>query len=230
MMEPQSISTSETVERFEPLSSTPTAQPLPPLLALPLELRYLIFKNLLWTQHLIIISDNPIYKRKQGLLAGLQSTTHQLEDEIDAWLWSDACTDGLLSRDLQKFPDDPSQILDYHLDMPSLGAWNRYATTVILEENPGDVEVMAPPLDNSNWVDIYLHHSRRDPKKHYLLGIPNKNPNIAKRVYFTEELKKPLMAVRRENFRILHQGRGEIDRYLEYDESGEIPRLKTMSF
>lgn len=54
------------------------------------------------------------------------------------------------------------------------------------------------------------------------------NPDITKRLYFTEEMKEDLMAVKRleDGDKILLRGWEEVDQYLRYDESGELPRLQ----
>lgn len=110
-MEQLPLSPVEIAEPWEPLSSAGTAEPLLPLLTILAELRYLIFKRLLWTQHLITHSANPTYKRNQGRLTRLQNINHQLRDEIHDWLWGATGTVGLLSRDCIRFLTIPARFL-----------------------------------------------------------------------------------------------------------------------
>ena len=134
----------------------------------------------------------------------------------------------MLCGSINKSPKDQSRTFDYHHEMQSLAVWNRYTMTVVLDEQTVDIEVTAPPFHNGNSVDIVHHFCRRNPENHHLRKRVYHNPDNTKRLYFAKEMKEHLMVVKRLEYgdKIVLPEWEEVDQYLRYNESGELPRFQ----
>lgn len=128
-------------------------------LSLPVEIRYSIYDYLLWSPHLVIVSDNPSYSRNQGIHTALSRTSRKLREEIRDFLWN-----GVLRKEWEKkqwwdrlASGRDIETIWYCDNIPSLrplGVCNASTTTVVREFCPGKATVMSPPLKVKDLKDI----------------------------------------------------------------------------
>jgi len=128
-------------------------------LNLPVEIRYSIYHYLLWSPHLVIVSDNPSCSRNQGIHTPLSRTCRKLREEIRDFLW-----DGVLRKEWEEnhwseriASGKDIETIWYCDEIPALrplGVCNASTTTVVREFCPGKATVISPPLRVKDWKDI----------------------------------------------------------------------------